>query len=160
MLICKTEVSILLQGTLEQIKQWEIRRPRFPSCFASPKLNKPCPLGALISSLDQLCPLWALKCKGQGLREATLLSILFCTRQQSQLCGVWRPSQGSVMPSSFTQERAKGQMRGYWFSSEIGEAREEGLGVNVIQTFSFSKVLLWESISAPPSPAAVEFGAC
>ena len=39
-------------------------------------------------------------------------------------------------------------------------AREEGLGVNVIQTFSFSKVLLWESISAPPSPAAVEFGAC
>lgn len=69
MLICKTEVSILLQGTLEQIKQWEIRRPRFPSCFASPKLNKPCPLGALISSLDQLCPLWALKCKGQGLKR-------------------------------------------------------------------------------------------
>lgn len=63
------------------------------------------------------------------------------------------------MPSSFTQERAKGRMRGYWLSSEIEEAREEGLWVNVIQTFSFSKVLFWESISAPPSPVTVEFRA-
>lgn len=59
----------------------------------------------------------------------------------------------------FYPERAKCQIRGYWLSSEVGEAREEGLWVNVIQTFSFSKVLLWESISAPPSPIAVEFSA-